>query len=164
MKHFQVLIILLFACPIMANTEITEEAFKVTLPGEWQLVDQSDEEGLWAYENQAQNQRLTVSLLYFKSEPTHSQMKQVIDQFISVRREQTLSVEAKTEQGKVTIKEFPAAWLASYKETGPQNRNAHNKTICTQIGLINFYYEAFIDKEEYEKNADIIMSSTGFAS
>ena len=148
----------------MAMTEITEEAFRVTLPGEWQLVEQSDEAGLWAYENQAQNQRLTVSLLYFKSEPSHSQMKQVIDQFISVRREQTLSVEAKTEQGEVTVKEFPTAWLASYEETGPQSRNAHNKAICTQIGLINFYYEAFIDKEEYERNADIIMSSTGFAS
>ncbi len=150
---------------VTANTQIAEEDFEVELPGEWHKLNESEEgEGLYVYADSANQQRLTVSVLYFTGDTSQRQRRDVIDQFVEARRQSTSSVQPGTDLGAVELREFPSAHIATYEERGPDQHRATNKTICTSVGVFNFYYEAFLQQTEYEQNSTQLMSSTAVAT
>jgi hypothetical protein len=80
---------LLFGTTAMAQEQID---FRVEVPDSWKQVAYSSEDNLWEYESSDGKHRLTVSILYYSKEPTHAEQEQFLDDFLSVRQEQSSKI------------------------------------------------------------------------
>lgn len=152
---------LIFGTTSMAQDQVD---FRVEIPDSWKLVSYSSEENLWTYESNDGNHRITVSILYYSKEPTHTQQGQFLVDFITTRQEQSSKVTTSTNFSETEIKEYETAWVAKFNEISTKGRLATNKAISSRVGIANFYFESFSNSEVHEEISEKILSTTGFAS
>jgi len=148
----------------MAETQINEETFHIKLPEKWTLIDRSEEEGLWVYQSATGDERLTVSIKYFTTEPSFSEIKESIEAYVDIRKEASSDMYSSVSISPDEIKEYPAAITNTFIEKGPEERRAANKTIATKVGIANFYYESYEDTQTFIQKVKSILATTGFAS
>lgn len=160
-KYIGFIVGLILSVSSMAQEQVD---FRVEIPDSWKLISHSAEETLWAYESNDGKHRLTVSVLYYSSEPSHAQQGEFLNDFLKTRQQQSSKIADGITFDETKINEYEGAWVAKFTEFSTSGRVATNKAISSRIGIANFYFESFTNSKTHEEASSHILSTTGFAS
>lgn len=141
--------------------------FSVELPPAWQLVSHQAADKLWAYESSDARHRLTVSILYFPTEPSHAQQGQFLKELLQSRQQAATNeqVEQVTSTfSEIDIEEYDTAWIGHLAETSSDQRLATTKAIASKVGIATFYVESATNIEAHNDICRQILATTGFVS
>lgn len=145
-------------------TEQAQIDFSVELPPAWQLVSHQAADKLWAYESSDARHRLTVSILYFPTEPNHAQQGQFLKELLKSRQQAATNEQVTSTFSEIDIEEYDAAWVGHLAETSSHQRFVTTKAIASKVGIATFYVESVTNIDDHNDICRQILATTGFAS
>ena len=162
MKIYSIILAVLIYGMVALGQEQVD--FKVQLPDSWSLESYSEDENLWVYESKDSIHQLTVSVLYYSKEPSHSAQGQFLEEYISTQINQISHIASEPTFTDESIQEYESAWVAKFQVETSDAMYTSVKAISTKYGIASFYFESHSDKSKHEKVSATILSTTAFAS
>lgn len=141
-----------------ADTAIDEQAFRLTLPGQWTRKPSSDPTR-WVYRSD-KLEELTVSILGFKNGMSADERSKTFKRLAELRKHAESARPGST-TGDTTFGESGGILAARYGGAEPE---AHRRFWCLLLGSTSaftvFYYEAVgLTQSETDARAKAIMNS-----
>ena len=146
----------------MSTTEVSEDAFHLTLPGKWTTEEAADS-ARWNYRSEDGREGLTVSLMTSKDRMNPEKQRGTLNRMAELHRKVVTKVfgPAALTMYDTTFGETNGVMAARYGGTETAtHRRFHSLLLCSPLAVTVFFYEAVgLPEKEADARAKAIMNS-----